>query len=54
LLASARPFDDRAWMSGAVSPTPEELSDLSDFLQKREEMRRHSGAQQQRLREHAN
>jgi hypothetical protein len=54
LLASAMPFDDRAWMRGAVSPTPEELSDLSDFLREREEMRR-SGIerQQQRLAEHA-
>jgi hypothetical protein len=53
LLASAMPFDERAWMSRAVSPTPEELSDLSDFLREREEMRRYSiERQQERLAEH--
>jgi hypothetical protein len=53
LLASAIPFDDRAWMRGAVSPTPEELSDLNDFLREREELRRYSiERQQQRLAEH--
>jgi hypothetical protein len=53
LLASAMPFDNSAWMKGAVSPTPEELSDLKDFLREREEMRRSSiERQQERLTEH--
>jgi hypothetical protein len=42
LLAAALPFDVEAWRRDAVPPTPEELADLEDFLQEREEMRRYS------------
>jgi hypothetical protein len=41
-LVAAMPFDSDLWQRNAVPPTNEELADLEDFLQEREEMRRHS------------
>jgi hypothetical protein len=39
LLATVQPFDVAAWLRNAVEPTPEELADLEEFLQEREELR---------------
>jgi hypothetical protein len=42
-IASARPpFDIALWQRDTVSPAPEEIVDLEEFLQEREAMRRYS------------
>jgi len=38
ILSAASPFDVESWQRGAVPPTPEELDDLEEFLQEREEL----------------
>jgi hypothetical protein len=42
LLGAAVPFDINLWQKDAISPTAEELVDLEEFLQEREERRRYS------------
>jgi hypothetical protein len=39
ILAAAAPFDVTLWQKDAKPPTTEELVDLEEFLQEREEMR---------------
>jgi hypothetical protein len=45
-LAGLAPFDTEAWMRTVTPPTPEELVDLEDFLQEREDLRRQSLARE--------
>ncbi len=50
ILTAAPAFDVEAWGRDRVSPTPEELADLEDFLRELEEMRQ-SGLERERLAE---
>lgn len=42
ILAGAMPFDVEKWQRNAVTPSPEELADLDEFLAELQEMRRAS------------
>jgi hypothetical protein len=45
ILAGAKPFDVEKWQRNAITPSPEELADLDEFLAELQQMRRASPAE---------